>query len=90
MKKDAYPLPYISAILNRLRDAKYLSSLDIKSAYWQVPVAPESREFTAFTISGRGLFQFRRMPMGLTNAPATWQRLIDTVLGADLEPHVLV
>ena len=89
-KKDAYPLPYISAILDRLRDAKYLSSLDIKSAYWQVPMAPESREFTAFTIPGRGLFHFRRMPMGLTNAPATWQRLIDQVLGADLEPHVLV
>ena len=89
-KKDAYPLPYISSILDRLRDARYLSSLDIKSAYWQVPVAENSRECTAFTVPGRGLFQFRRMPMGLTNAPATWQRLIDRVLGADLEPHVLV
>ena len=89
-KRDAYPLPYISAILDRLRDAKYLSSLDIKSAYWQVPVAESSREYTAFTVPGRGLFQFRRMPMGLTNAPATWQRLIDRVLGADLEPYVLV
>ena len=89
-KRDAYPLPYISSILDRLRGAKYLSSLDIKSAYWQVPVAEASREYTAFTVPGRGLFQFRRMPMGLTNAPATWQRLIDRVLGADLEPYVLV
>ena len=89
-KKDAYPLPYISSILDRLRNARYLSSLDIKSAYWQVPVAEDSREYTAFTVPGRGLFQFRRMPMGLTNAPATWQRLIDRVLGADLEPYVLV
>ena len=89
-KRDAYPLPYISSILDRLRNAKFLSSLDIKSAYWQVPVAPNSREYTAFTIPGRGLFQFCRMPMGLTNAPATWQRLIDRILGADLEPHVLV
>lgn len=89
-KKDAYPLPYVSAILDRLRGAKYLSSLDIKSAYHQVGVKESSREYTAFTIPGRGLYHFRRMPFGLTNAPATWQRLIDTVLGADLEPYVFV
>lgn len=87
-KKDAYPLPLISGILDKLRDARYLSSLDIKSAYWQVPVAVESREFTAFSVTGRGLFQFRRMPFGLSNAPATFQRLIDTILGHDLEPYV--
>lgn len=89
-KKDAYPLPYISAILDQLRDAKYLSSIDIKSAFFQVPLSESSREFTAFTVPGRGLYQFLRMPFGLTNAPATWQRIIDTVLGADLQPFVLV
>lgn len=89
-KKDAYPLPYIAAILDRLKGARYLSSMDIKSAYWQVPVKPSSREYTAFTVPGRGLFQFKRMPFGLTNAPATWQRLIDQVLGVDLEEYVLV
>lgn len=89
-KRDAYPIPYVAAILDRLRNAKYLSSLDIKSAYWQVLVKPSARELTAFTVPGRGLFHFKRMPFGLTNAPATWQRLIDKVLGADLEPYVLV
>lgn len=90
-KKDAYPLPYISAILDRLRDAKYLSSMDIKSAYWQVPVKKSCRELAAFTVpGGRDLFHFKRMPFGLSNAPAAWQRLIDTVLGPKLEPHVLV
>ena len=89
-KKDAYPIPYVSSILDRLRGAKYLSSLDIKSAYWQIPVSPCSREYTAFTVPGRGLYQFRRMPFGLSNAPAVWQRLIETVLGADLEPFVFV
>jgi len=89
-KRDAYPLPYVSHILDRLRNAHYLSSLDIKSAYWQVPVSAESREKTAFTVPGRGLFQFRRLPFGLHNSPATWQRLIDNVLGADLEPNVFV
>lgn len=87
-KKDAYPIPYVSSILDRLRNAKYLTSLDIRSAYWQVGVKQSSREFTAFTVPGRGLYHFKRMPFGLTNAPATWSRLIDTVLGADLEPYV--
>lgn len=89
-RKDAYPLPYISTILDRLKGARWLSSLDIKSAYHQVSVKKSSRECTAFTIPGRGLFQFRRMPFGLTNAPATWQRLIDQVIGAELEPYVFV
>lgn len=89
-KRDAYPLPYISAILDRLGNAKYLSSLDIKSAYWQVPVAEKSRDFLSFTIPGRGLFRFNRLPFGLHNAPATWQRLIDRVLGPELEPYVFV
>lgn len=89
-KKDAYPLPYVSAILDKLRNAQYLSSLDIKSAYWQVPVSKESREYTAFTIPNRGLFQFKVLPFGLSNSPATWQRLIDKVIGSDLEKYCLV
>ena len=89
-KKDAYPLPYISSILDQLRNAKFISSIDIKSAFWQVDLTPESREFTAFTIPGRGLYHFKRMPFGLTGAPATWQRIIDNVLGADLQPNVFV
>lgn len=89
-KKDAYPIPYISSILDQLRNAKYLSSLDIKSAYFQIPLSPESKELTAFTVPGRGLFNFTRMAFGLTNAPATWQRIIDSVLGVDLQPSVFV
>lgn len=89
-ERDSYPLPYVTHTLDKLRDAHYLSSLDIRSAYWQVPVAESSRPYTAFTVPGRGLFQFRRMPFGLHNAPATWQRLIDRVLGPELEPHVFV
>lgn len=86
-ERDSYPLPYIEHTLNKLRNAHYLSTLDIKSAYWNIPVAKSSRPFTAFTVPGRGLFQFKRMPFGLHNAPATWQRLIDKVLGDDLEPY---
>lgn len=89
-KKDAYPLPQVTTILDRLRDARYLSSLDIKSAFWQIPLDPSCREKTAFTVPGRGLFHFVTMPMGLSNAPATWQRFVDNVLGADLEPYCFV
>lgn len=89
-KRDAYPLPYISMFLDRLRNAKVLSSINLKSAYWQVSLAESSKEKTAFTVPGRGWFHFLRMPFGLHNAPGTWQRLVDTVVGSDLEPFVFV
>lgn len=88
--RDAYPLPYVSSILDRLRDSNVLSSIDLKRAYWQVPLEESSKEKTAFTVPGRGLFHFTRMPFGLHNSPATWQRLIDKILGPDLEPYVFV
>ena len=85
---DAYPLPNMQEILRKLCKAKFISTLDLKSAYQQIPLAEEAWPITAFTVPGLGLFQFRRMPYGLTNAPATFQRLIDRVLGPELEPHV--
>lgn len=88
--RDAYPLPQVTATLDKLRGARYLSTLDLKNGYWQVPLTPESRPITAFTVPGKGLFHFRVMPFGLHSAPATFQRLLDTVLGPDLEPHVFV
>jgi len=88
--KDAYPLPQVEATLDKLRGARYLSTIDLKNGYWQVPLAAESRPVTAFTVPGRGLMQFRVMPFGLHSAPATFQRLLDTVLGPALEPHVFV
>lgn len=89
-QKDAYPLLQVLAILDKLRGARYLSTLDLKDGYWQVPLETGSRPATAFTIPGRGLFQFRVIPFGLYSAPATFQRLLDTVMGPKLEPHVLV
>lgn len=89
-QKDAYPLPYVNAILDKLRNARYLSSLDLKSAYWQIPVAEDSKEKTAFTVPGRGLYQFNRMPFGLHNSPATWQRLMDRLFDPSFEPFVFV
>lgn len=87
-KRDAYPLPFVSATLDKLRDAHYLTTLDIKSAYWQIPLSEKSKPLTAFVVPTRGLYQFTRMPFGLHNAPATWQRFIDRTLGVDLEQYV--
>lgn len=89
-KPDAYPMPRVNDILDSLRDAKYLSSIDLKSAYYQIPLDEESKEKTAFVIPGRGLFQFTRMPQGLNTSAATWQRFIDRVIGPELSSNVFV
>lgn len=86
--KDSYPLPYISRILSQLHESKFISTLDLKDAFWQIPLEESSKEKTAFTIPSRGLWQFRVMPFGLHNAPQTQSRLMDEVLGYDLEPNV--
>lgn len=62
---DAYPLPWINHILEKLKDAKYISMLDLKSGYWQIPMARISREYTAFTVPGRRLFHWKVMLFGL-------------------------
>lgn len=83
-----YPLPYISRILGRIRGTKYLSTIDLSDAFWQVPLSIESRPKTAFVVPGRGMYRFKVMPFGLKNAPGTQSRLMDAVLGYDMEPMV--
>lgn len=77
--KDSYPLPRVDDSLDFLARGKYISTLDLARGCWQVSIAPESRPKTAF-ISHKGLYQFKVMPFGLSNAPATFQRLMNTVL----------
>ena len=72
-KKDHFPLPFIDQILERLAGAKYFCFLDGYSGYNQVAIYPEDQEKTTFTCP-YGTFAFRRMPFGLCNAPATFQR----------------
>jgi len=79
-KKDSYPLPRIDDALDRLKGAKYFTSMDCDSAYFQVEMDENDKDKTAF-ITPDGLFNFEIMPFGLCNAPATFQRLIDSVLG---------
>ncbi|CAF4640479.1 unnamed protein product, partial [Rotaria magnacalcarata] len=78
--RDVYPIPRIDDTLDQLQAAKYFTSLDLKSGFWQIELDDESRPKTAF-ITHAELFQFKVIPFGLTNAPATFQRLMDLVLG---------
>ena len=78
-KTDAYPLPRIDEMLDRLHGAMYFSKLDCKSAFWMIRMAPASKEIAA-VITPFGKYHFKYMPIGLKNAPATFQQAIDSVL----------
>ena len=76
---DAYPMPRIDDLIDRLGNGKYITTLDLTRGYWQVPVAEEDQSKIAFA-TPFGLFQFRAMPFGLCGAPATFQRMMDHLL----------
>ena len=77
--KDAFPIPRIDEALDQLSGANYFSTLDLQSGYWQVELDEDARSKSAF-VTSQGLFEFLRMPFGLCNAPATFSRVMDTVL----------
>ncbi len=78
-RKDAYPLPRIDDILDALQGSQYFSTLDLYSGYWQVKMDPADIDKTAF-VTQQGLFSFTVMPIFLSNAPATFERLTELVL----------
>ena len=78
-KADNYPLPHIDDLLDELSKAKFFSTLDLASRFWQIRVHPDSQEKTAFS-TPFNLYEFRVMPFGLQNAPSVFQRLIQQVL----------
>ncbi|KAI2648139.1 Transposon Ty3-I Gag-Pol polyprotein [Labeo rohita] len=76
---DSYPMPRIDKLIERLGKAHYMTTLDLCKGYWQVPLEPSCRPYTAFRTS-TGLYQYTVMPFGLHGAPATFQRLMDGIL----------
>lgn len=77
--KDAYPLPRVDDILTSLSEARYFAALDLLMGYHEIEVEPTDQVKTAF-ITHRGLFVLNVMPFGLKKAPATFQRLMNTLL----------
>lgn len=75
---DAYPLPNITEILDQLGNTKYFSVVDLATGFHQIPLCDMSKPLTAFSFSGH--YHYKRMPMGLKGAPATFQRLMNNVL----------
>ena len=92
MKKDSYPLSRIQEALESMAGAPHFSTMDFKSGFWQVHMAPESQQYTVFTVSNLGFSEFMRMPCGLCNVPVTFQHLMQNTLGraeSDLLCHLL-
>jgi hypothetical protein len=77
-RKDAYPMPRLDECIDSLGKAKIFSTLDANSGVWQIPIDDSSKDKTTFTCHS-DTFIFKRMPIRLINALATFQRAIDVI-----------
>ena len=85
--KDAYPLPRVDDSLDALGGSKWFTTLDMTSGYWQISMDQEARERSAF-VTRSGLWQWKVLPFGLTSAPSTFERLMETTMrGQDVQTH---
>jgi len=82
-KTDSYPIPRIDDCIDKIGNSKFVSKFDLLKGYWQVPLTDRAKEISAFCTPD-ALFQYRVMPFGMKNAPATFQRMVNQLV-ADIE-----
>lgn len=82
-KTDTFPIPRMDDCIDKVGKAKYVTKFDLLKGFWQVPLTDHAKEISAFA-TPEGLYQYKVMPFGMKNSPATFQRLINKVI-ADFE-----
>ena len=78
-KTDVFPIPRVDDCIDRVGNAKYLTKIDLLKGYWCVPLTDRAREISAF-VTPSGLYEYNVLPFGMKNAPATFQRMMDSVV----------
>ena len=78
-KSDSFPIPRIADYIDQIGNAKFVSTFDMLKGYWQVPLTQRAREISAF-VTQSGLYQYKVMPFGMKNAPATFQRMVNKLV----------
>ena len=78
-KSDSFPIPRIADCIDQIGNAKFVSTFDMLKGYWQVPLTQHAREISAF-VTPSGLYQYKVMPFGMKNAPATFQRMVNKLV----------
>ena len=78
-KSDSFPIPRIADCIDQIGNAIFVSTFDMLKGYWQVPLTQRAREISAF-VTPSGLYQYKVMPFGMKNAPATFQRMVNKLV----------
>lgn len=78
-KTDAFPIPRVDDCVDKVGQAKFLTKVDLLKGYWCVPLTDRGREISAF-VTPSGLYEYDVLPFGMKNSPATFQRMINSVV----------
>ena len=78
-KTDYFPIPRIDDCNDKVGNSKYVTKFDLLKGFWQIPLTDRAKEVSAFS-TPNGLYQYKDMPFGMKNSPATFQRLVNNVI----------